>query len=89
MLSILCEVASEQAAAIAGGIVAGMMVLKGGGFAWNQIRARNGGCGNGKPGYSPVCVKHLERLKALEVELKFVREGQVRMEKKLDRVLER
>lgn len=89
MVSILCEAASGTAPAIiAGSIVAGMGLLKGGEFAWGQIRRRNGG-GNGKPGYTSACIDHVTRLRAVEVELKHAREGQARMEKKLDRVLER
>ena len=88
MTSFLCEASSGTApAVIAGGIVAGMTLLKGGEFAWGQLRRRNGS--NGKPGYTPACVDHVTRLTAVETELKHVCAGQKRIEGKLDRVLER
>ncbi len=81
MLNILCEVASEQAAVIAGGIVAGMVVLKGSGFAWNQIRRRNGrDCCHGEG---------CERLARVETRQESFEKWLEKVEAKLDRVLER
>ena len=88
MVNILCEAASGSGVVVLAGAIGASVVAaaKGLEYGIGHVRRRNGG--NGKPGSAPACIGHLERLKGVEVELKHVRKGQERIEKKLDQVLQ-